>query len=327
MKRLLTCLFAVLVAATLLPSCKRIPLYDPQTDVYLKLDIRLNTDIKLSDGLDLEGNPALRDKIYGTIPESVRACFYDSETHKLVAEEFLPAEGGFVNIPAGTYDVTVYSLGTETTRVANTDTRASALAYTSDTGTRLRLTGTRSVEDYSVIYEPDHIFVGTREGVVIPIHADIDRTIVIEIEMPTLLDTYTFEARYVEGAGRIEKADVYITGQAPSRYMWDRRFPNRSGALYFQSEINVEKGHLFTAFNTFGKFPGAHNDVYLNVLVTDTNGGRYQWVYDVTDQFDNPDNTRHEIIIEDRIIIPEGDGGGFTHKVNDWDTEIIYVPL
>jgi hypothetical protein len=79
-------------------------------------------------------------------------------------------------------------------------------------------------------------------------------------------------------------------------------------------------------FNTFGKFPGAHNDVYLNVLVTDIQGGRHQWVYDVTDQFDDPDNHTHQIIIDDPIKIPD-DEGGFTHDVTDWKDEVIYVPL
>ena len=69
-----------------------------------------------------------------------------------------------------------------------------------------------------------------------------------------------------------------------------------------------------------------HSDVYINVLVTDMKGSRYQWIYDVTDQFDNPDNVTHEIIIEDPIVIPEG-GDGFTHDVNQWDGEVIYVPL
>jgi hypothetical protein len=185
---------------------------------------------------------------------------------------------------------------------------------------------TKSVEDYNIIFEPDHIFTGTRANVDIPIHAAEDGPVVIDVEMTTLIDTYSLEVSYIEGAGRIQKADVYITGQAPSKYMWDRRFPNNPCAIYFESVIDPKKGHLLTVFNTFGKFPNARNGVYLNVLVTDVTGGRYQWVYDVTDQFDNPDNATHEIIIEDRIVIPEG-GGGFTHEVNDWDTEVIYVPL
>lgn len=329
MKRIRTIFMALLIIACM-PSCARIPLYDPTTNVYLKLDLKLNTDIVLSGDLDIDGDPVLRDKVHGVMPQTVRACFYSAETHKLVAEEFLPAEGGFVDIPAGFYNIIVYSLGTEVTRTNGTETRAGAYAYTSETGATVRIArgsdDTKSVEDHNIIYEPDHIFTGTKENVEIPIHAMQDGIVVIEIEMTTLIDTYTLEVRYIEGAGRIQKADVYITGQAPLKYMWDRRFSNKPSAIYFESVVDPKKGNLFTAFNTFGKFPNARNDVYLNVLVTDVTGGRYQWVYDVTDQFDNPDNITHEIIIDDRIVIPEG-GGGFTHDVSDWDSEVVYVPL
>lgn len=330
MKRIRTILIVLLIIACM-PSCALIPLYDPESNVYLRLNIKLNTDVILNKDIDLEGNQELREKIHGKMPQTVRACFYSTETHKLVAEEYLPPEGGFVNIAPGVYDIIVYGLGTESTRTKDTDTRGGALALTAQTGASVRISkslddGTKAIEDYSVIFEPDHIFTGTKENVEVPIHAKNEEIVVIDIDMTTLLDTYSLEVLYIEGAGRIKKADVYITGHAPSRYMWDKRFPNSSCALYFESVIDEKRGHLFTVFNTFGKFPNARNEVYLNVLVTDVSGGRYQWIFDVTDQFDNPDNTTHEIIIEDRIVIPEG-GGGFTHDVKDWDTEVIYVPL
>lgn len=329
MKRLMTIFTATVMMATM-SSCSRIPLYDPISSIYLRIDLKLNSNVTLDQDIDIEGNAELKEKVYGKIPETVRACFYSTEHHNLVAEEFLPAEGGFVDIPAGTYDIIVYSLGTESTRTKDTESRAGANAFTSETGATVRIAygtdDTKAIEDYRVFHEPDHLFTGVRNNVEVPVHAEHEETVIIDVEMTTLLDTYSLEVRYVEGAGRIRKADVYITGQAPSKYMWDRRYPNKSGAIYFQSEINESKGNLYTVFNTFGKFPGAHNDVYLNVLVTDIQGGRHQWVYDVTDQFDDPDNHTHQIIIDDPIKIPD-DEGGFTHDVTDWKDEVIYVPL
>ncbi|MBQ7458517.1 MAG: hypothetical protein IJS70_05035, partial [Bacteroidales bacterium] len=79
----------------------------------------------------------------------------------------------------------------------------------------------------------------------------------------------------------------------------------------------------------FGKFPNSENHVFLNVLVTTGGGGKYQWVFDVTNQFDNPDNLGREIVIEDPIVVPEGGSGtgGFDPVVSDWDVEIIEIPL
>lgn len=328
-------LITVLLMLTLV-SCKRIPLYDPATDVYLKLDLKLAIDVELSADIEIAGHTDLEDKVHGKMPELVRACFYDPETHKLVSEDFLPPEGGFIILPAGVYDLIVYSMGTEATQVTGMDNRGSAYAFTSPTGTKVKARSKAGDEDpslpseFEVIYEPDHIFVGRVNGVVIPVHpAGEEHTIVIESEMTPLLETYTFEVKNVNGAGNIQKADVYITGQAPGKYLWDGRQSAPPVAIYFQSDIDPEKGHLFSVFNTFGKFPYMTNNVFLNVLVETGGGGKYQWVFDVTDQFDNPDNVGHEIIIDEPVDVPgpEERTGGFLPTVSDWDVEIVEIPI
>lgn len=336
----------LLVVFLLLPACKRIPLYDPATDVYLKLDVQLNLAVQVSTDIDLDLHPELKEKVIGKMPETVRACFYDPETHKLVSEDYLPSEGGFINLPPGVYDMIIYSLGTENTQIGGTETRAGAYAYTSQTGSKVKVKNVSkgdgddqqdtspfdpqpTISEYPVIYEPDHIFVA-RQQIEVPVHSATEfQTIIIESEAQSVVQTYSLEVKNVVGAGNIQKADVYVTGQIPSRYLWDLHYPNSACAIYFPSVIDEEKGHLFTVFNTFGKYPGMSAEVYLNVLVTTEDGGKYQWVFDVTDQFDNPDNTTHEIIIDEQVDVPDPGtgGGGFNPTVNEWGTEIIEVPV
>ena len=315
MKRAFLLLVPVLLLAA--SGCRRIPLYDPRSGVYLKPDIHLNTDPPLADDPALEGDPALRDKVRGTMPELLRACFYDAQTHALVADDFLPPEGGFVDLPAGTYDMIVYSLGAEVCRVEETGTRAGACASSSLT------------EDAGqpVIFEPDHIFAGAKEKIVIPVRAESDAPVRIEVGLTTLLETYALEVRTIRNADRIAKIDVYITGQAPSKYLWDRRLPFRSCAIRLPAEADLEKGVLRVLFNTFGKTPQGLSDVYLNILISSMDGGRYMWVFDMTGQFDNPDNDGHTLIIDQDLTVPEGDLGGFRPDVRDWGEDIIYVPV
>lgn len=85
-------------------SCKRIPLYDPSSDVYLKLDISLETDVQWNKDLDLDVHPELAAKVYPELPEMVHVCFYDTESHKLAAQDYLPSEGGFIDIAPGMDD-------------------------------------------------------------------------------------------------------------------------------------------------------------------------------------------------------------------------------
>lgn len=315
-----------LALLVLAPSCRRIPLHDALSGVYLKLDIRLQAITP--EDFDPEQYPLFREKLAGKMPRQVRACFYDFLTHELVAEDYLPAGGGFVDVPAGTYDLLVYSLGTETTRVTDAGSRAGAYAFSGGSGSQIKTrAGEGTGAEYPVIFEPDHLFAGRIPDAVIPVRSGTESPVVLETEMTTLLETYTFEIRQVEGVDRIRQADVYITGQAAGKYLWDRRFPGKACAIGFSCGTDAENGRLFSVFNTFGKLPGTRNDVFLHVLASTHDGLRFQWTFNVTDQFDNLDNTRHEIIIEEPLRVPEQDAGGIVPTVGDWNAEIVEIPL
>lgn len=330
MKRMLI-LLSLLVGLLFTLSCRREPLYDPESGIYLKLNVILGPTTRLTGNVQIDGNPELEAKVYGHMPDRVRACFYDVETHEFVADEFLPSHGGFVNVAPGNYDIIVYGLGMEMTSVDDALTRAGVYAHTGFIGSKVRVLtragGIDRQKDFPVIFEPDHVFVGRAENVNVPVRAEIDEIVVIEMDMPTLLDTYTFEVLNVFNAESIRKMNVYITGQAPSRYLWDKRFPKTPCAIMFDASVDPVDGCIRTAFNTFGKFPESQNEVFLNVQIEDVNGGLFQWIYDVTDQFDNPDNTGHRIVISDKIEIPAGGTGGFSPDVHDWEAEIEIVPM
>ncbi|WP_308761457.1 hypothetical protein [uncultured Bacteroides sp.] len=57
--------------------------------------------------------------------------------------------------------------------------------------------------------------------------------------------------------------------------------------------------------------------------LTNASGDKREYVFDVTDQFDNPDNTDHIIEVSDPIDVPDSgsDSGGFKPDVDDWDEE------
>lgn len=325
---------ALLLWGLCLLSCRRIPLHEPDSGVYLKLNLQLNTEVSVPEALDLSRHPELAAKVDIPVPQMVHVCFYNPQTHALSAEDFLPAEGGFIHVAPGTYDIMVYSLGNEVTQVDGVETRGMARAFTSALGTRVKVK-TRAGEEvgggeYDVIYEPDHLLVGRLDGVVIPLHAaDDGSVIVIDDKLDPLLETYAFEMPNVTGVQYLKSVDVYITGQATSRYLWDRRFPSKECAIGFPASVNAENGGIYTVFNTFGKFPDVRSQVYLHMVLTGPRGEQYRLTYDVTEQFNNPDKIDHQIIVTDVIDIPEGGTGatGFTPTVSDWDVEIINIEL
>ena len=321
-------LLALVFFTVLSVSCRHIPLMEPHSGVYIKFNVKVQPDVVDYNPEDYPFPGIVR----GAMPQTFRVCFYDAETHDLLTEDYLGNEGGFVDINPGLYDIMVYSMGTELTRVTGVSSRAAAYAYTSGPG--MNLTMTRGNEDgdiirinYPVIYEPDHLYVGRAERVEIPVVSEDSRVIVIPFDVRTLLESYTFEAVNIVGAERIQSASCYVTGQAPQRYLWDERHPGNVSAIVFDAPVDVENGCIRTAFNTFGRYPYSTSAVFVNLYITDKGGNKYQWIFDVTEQFDNPDNERKSIIIYNAIVVPEHPEGGFSPNVNDWNTEIIDVPL
>ena len=276
-------------------GCQRIPMHERGAGIYLRVSIDQSLDPAMSALLDFDARPSLRERVAGKKPELVRVCFYDAVSHELVAEDFLPAEGGFIDVAAGVYDVIVYSLGTEATQVSGTEVRAGGYAFTDPTGIRVKLLSAQAkeegdepsgTEEQPVIFEPGHLFVGKMAGAMVSVRPD--------------------------------DAD---TGQAAGRFLWDARTTNHPCALGLETEIDVEQGRLFSVFNTFGKYPQPDCDVMVYVLVTTNSNAHCLFVYDVTDQWLNPDNSAHLIRIGERMEIPGDDyhGSGFNPVVIGWD--------
>lgn len=313
-------LFLALMA--LVFSCKPIHLFRPEADVYLRLKIVLHEEEVLD-----EGDEVVK------MPEQVLVYFYDAETHEKVAEDLLPPEGGFVDIPAGTYDIIVYGLGCDYTKVDGVITRGTVRAYTEETGVQVRVTRVTDPfenPNQSINYEPDYLFVGKAEQVVVPVRSEEERTIVIDIVLRSIVERYTLVIKHLNGAEHLSSMQAYITGLAPAKYLWDGRFPNTQPvAVSYPVRLQAVSGEFHTPFHIFGRFTGPGNESYLDLIATDTAGNKFLWVFNVTDQFDNPDNTRHLIIVDEQMDIPDnpGDVGGFIPEVDEWGTIIIPINL
>ncbi len=320
----------VILLLVLAAGCQRIPMHERGAGIYLRISVDQSLDPAMTALLDFDARPSLRDIVVGKKPELVRVCFYDAVSHELVAEDFLPAEGGFVNVAAGVYDVIVYSLGTEATQVSGTEVRAGGYAFTDPTGIRVKLLSAQAkeegdepigTEEQPVIFEPDHVFAGKIAGAMVSVHPDDAEPEVLATELSRISESWILEIADIVGAAHIQKAEVYVTGQAAGRIIWDGRTTNHPCALGLETEIDIQRGRLFSVFNTFGKYPQPDCDVMVYVLVTTNSNAHCLYFYDVTDQWLNPDNTAHLIRIGDRIEIPGDDyhGSGFNPVVTGWD--------
>lgn len=319
--------FAVCILAVtgVLAGCQHIPLMDPSSGLYVAFDFVYMDE----DGVQVEGAKA---SSWLEIAEVMHVLVYDIESHRFIHEEYLPPEGGFVNVGPGYYDIIAYGEGSDVVRTSGLGVRGDAYAYCDNVGASVRMSkastdGTEFNLSFPVINEPDCFVVATSENVFVPDSDGASQTIWLEMKVYPLVSEWTFVAENVVGVENIRSMNCYVTGQVPGRYLWDSRMPQSLCAIGFGVAFDEGRNVLDGSFRTFGKHPQALANVFLNVMVQSSGGGLYQWIFDVTSQFDNPDNTEHLLRVSSPIVVPAADGGGFAPEVSDWNAEITYVPL
>lgn len=310
-------------------SCRRVPLYDASSNIYLELQLKLNLDLTVSDTIDLSSYPQYYNKVHLKSPERLAACFYDVNTKQLVAKEFVGPTGGYItSVPSGTYDILVYELGTLVTQVDNIESRDLFKARTSDitqsVSTKFLNKATKADPNTDpVISEPDHLIVARLADVFIPDHADIDETVVIHADGQSSVETYSFLVRNVKGIEQVSTVQALISGQAGSKFLWDGHNPTTTVNVLSSAVADHTRKCFYGVYNTFGRIGGK---VYLNFLVTTLTGDEQVFPVDVTDRIDTLDN----VISIDSLIIPplsEKPYEGYNPTVDDWDDEVIDVPI
>lgn len=307
-----------------LTSCRRMDLYVATSSVFLKIDTDRSSGIPegyIASGnryVDLSADTLIQDKLNGPEIGAYYVCLYDVDSHVRVMETFVPYEGGFLDVPSGTYDIIVYSAGSDITVIRNTESRGNTLATTTEYATGAALH----------VPEPGQIFSTGIESVFIPLHSDSDTTHVVNITTTKVLESYYVSIPVSGGIDRIYDVEMHVSGQLQGRYLWDRRTYEQPCQIQLKPILDVEKGMIHAVFNTFGRYTREITDVNLAVIVTNSDGVRFQWIYNITEEFDSPDNTDHLLLMEEGIIIPDtSDGGGFSPDVNDWDENEHYIPI
>lgn len=332
----------ILLSIVLLCSCQRIPLYDRSTEVNLVIDLERTLDHNIVMSVDKPLEKHYRDKIDGVSPAYYEVLVYDINTNALLSTHIVGEKGGSFDLFPGRYHLVVYSFGTESTQVSDLDNMLTARAYTSDiTHLKSEIIKSKSsgesstniskaYEDDPIIYEPDHLYVANELDVEIESFLGDNESVTVYTTASSILDVYSLEVINVKGVENIEKVDAFVTGQVLSNYFGKQQRDVLPATVYVDMSTDVENKRLYTVFNTFGKLPGANNKIFLDITVTDSGGGQYRYVFDVTEQFDDPGNKDNQLLIDGNIIdIPKAEhgGGGFQPSVNEWEREDIEVPL
>lgn len=338
-------MFSLISIVMVFSACQRLELYELTSEVNLDLRIDLTINMNLDMVIDEQIDKDFEEKIKGKMPEYMEVLFYDVQSKQLKYSSIIPSTGGRIRVSPGDYDIVAYSFGTESTQIDNLENKNTAEAFTTnitkmmaskfkaavenapkDDGAETK-TDTKGYEDDPIIYEPDHLYVARVEEVNVPSFEGRDESIVIQSTASTIVDVYSLEVLGMSGCENIEKVEAFITGQHKSNFFGELLRSIDPATLYVTMKVDATNGRLYTVFGTFGRMFDSNNKVYLDITVTNTGGGQYRYVYDVTDQFE--DDTDNSLIIYDDIDIPAGasGGGGLAPEVDDWEEENYDIPL
>ena len=320
-------LFIFTAVLLLLVSCRYKDLcYDhSHSDDNLELVLELN--LQLDVDLDVSDDPETHTKI--DVPTYMKVNFYDPQSGALNGWNIVGSYGGSLQVAPGTYNMVVYSFGTEWTQIRGEGDINTLEAFTSD----ITMLKAHIISHFSegkveipgpVIYTPDHLLVA-RQIVEIPPYTTERHVVTVTDTVSTILETYGFEVTNITGLEYVASAEAFVTNQARS-YFFGRGEKNTEAAtIFFPVNVDKEEGVLKTTFNTFGKLPGESLS-YLHIVVTDTEGNIYTITEDITEQFNDP---RHEIVIDDPIDIPkpESGDGGIAPTVEEWENVNQDVPI
>lgn len=309
----------VLTMAMLAASCQRRPFAEHTTEVNLVLNVK--TDIVINDEVPM--------------PETMRIGLYETDGGSVQYTDYISSTGGLIHPKPGTYDLVVYNIGTESTRIRNEKSHDDIEAFTSEVSSfqksqlgkflekraQAQAKAEPEAKEEKIVYEPDHLFVGHLRQTEIPalLEDGEDIEIHLNVDAHSVVETWNVDIPNVDGVEYVQKAVAIISGQAGSHFIGREEDSSESVSIYFEMSVDKETGVLFGKFNTFGKHPEAQSVLSLDINLTDTGGKEHHYHFDVDSDF--MDNPALEIVVEDEVKVeqPTGGGGGFVPTVNDWD--------
>lgn len=269
-------------------------------------------------------------------PASMAAYFFDYELSSPLRFIFDNKEGGLIKIPASSY--VALAMNSDDTDWAQMRGSSSddLETYTQDAdvltaygfGTRAipRAPGT---EQERMAKTPGMLWSNRLDNIEIEYRRDADTHKVITFYPREAVCHYTVDITGVENLNHIDgsQIDGTISGMAEGYLHGKDCGSENHVTMPFGLDADKAAGTLHSEFLTFGESavnPGEHT---LTVYLSLTDGSKWYYTFNVTDQVHDAPDPRHVHILLSGLPLPTPitSGGGVVPSVNDWQTEDIDI--
>ena len=324
-------LYAVMyMMLSCLVSCEHRLLTDPRESHY----VRVYLDEQIKNVTCGFYNPDYDVPEY-IAPVNLRTMLADPQSGEIVGESILRGNGqdergryidGYIAAPAGTYNMIIHDVGSSVTRLNKENSYYDMYAYTDPLPSDsyiFQLIAGKGSEDDRIVRQPEHMFRGVSEHVVVENSIKTDTLLNAQgsyFEARSMVQSYFVQVR-IKGIEWVTSAAALISGMAGSSYMHKEGAINEIDpvSLFFTAQYaDKEKSRdadvftavLYATFNTFGKIPDRNTVLKVELIKTD--GSSQVEEFELDEIFETPQVRDRQWIILDREVVvtrPEGTGG------------------
>lgn len=283
-------------------------------------------------------------------PASMSLYLFPQQGGEPLRYEFVGRNGGVIRVAPGTYDAIcinsdkrdvlyrgaeLFSTFEVTTPEADNvavdpllDCRSSDLPVAPGT------------EDQKIMMQPPMLWSSSETGFTVTVTANMKGKAgkgMTEIEHQVLtmypkriVDTYVVTVKNVRNVQYLRTLSGSISDMSEGYMAAEQMRTDTSVILPFGLTHDVAQANAEGMFLTFGHCPDVRRSHKLMLYAVLTDGSKYYYEFDVSDQAHNPpdDNGIYHIVVEFiDIPNPSGGGSGVSPDVNTWNSVDIYLDM
>ncbi len=269
-------------------------------------------------------------------PESMALYMYDRATGERLRYVFAGRDGGYIEVPRGSYDaVCMNADGTDWVVPLHTDVRDAFEIRTRDAlETAAYALPTRAIprapeaEDERVAATPGMLWSGTLDAIDLTALSGESE---VRLTPSEAVCHYSVEVRDIENIQYLRGVviDGTLSGMSEGYVTGSNRSSDGFATFPFTLSLSAGQDRLEGAFLTFGETPAADRRHSLVIYTIGEDGQKFYYSYDVTNQVSKAPDPRHVHIVVSGMKVPTPitSGGGFHPNVNDWQGVDIDLPM
>lgn len=269
-------------------------------------------------------------------PQSMELHLYDASTNESARFSFSGRDGGPIHIQGGKYNgLCLNNDNTDWAQFRNISDIETFEIYTMDAPT-LQAYGLLSravpraegTENERMAATPQMVWCDRQDAIDIPIDAT-DKTITLYPEEAVC--HYTVDIDSIQNMDYLSGSslDATLSGMAEGYLQGQKSATDTKVTMPFELLADSDKGNLHAEFLTFGESPVTKNPHMLTVYMILSDGSKWYYTFDVSQQIYNAPDPRHVHIIIHGLKLPKpmSASGGLKPDVNDWNTDYVDITM